>query len=1102
MLGLRLEISWDAAYAALWAIAEDDWRLRGETRQRSIGRLASDVPASDGSSAEWEIRMVPGTADDRIQRLQEQLSQALAAKDKDAEIDILLQIGETAVDESPQLAFSHFKLAEKVIRRSGKLDRLHEAIGGQGRAFRREKRFDEAIERYQAAEEAARAAGNTLVQVRWMLRRASAHRTRDELDQAVGIVDQADELLHPKPADDKVSVLQLIGPVNFFDKGQVSTFAELEGQIGLNLVRSGDEQGAEDHYRSALYYAEGAQDWSAVNTWASNVGNACARRGRYDQAVKNYERALAAAGKCASGGGVLNAAMQLADCLSAAYRHEEAVDRLCALAAEQSDERLYIALLYHALELCDEGMCAAKAIDTAQAIESRLAGKPGVGPDFLERVRSMRAKFQDLAAQGPVPSDGPPVLDLLLPEFMTRSEGSGDPERALQAANLVCDVRLAVALAGGKHWKRLIGGDLLKTAGLDHRVVFDTLHMLLDARRIDEALELLQRYKAPTYCVPELLRFHVDGALSPEATAFVDAALELVQRVDGLAAPAPRDFVRPANDLRRAGERLREAGEALREIDPTLLARLGGLVRRDELIDALPYQGGVGIVDFVVGAKGTVGVVLGRGDNGVIALPIVAASFTAEHAKQLLDLYGAANLSQQLGGAHTKALLQMGKVLHDHLLCGLARELSKGGITQLILIPDPLTRNVPLHLSFACGKEFHIPSIDTSDANFICEVMPVEYAPCLQAVAASQVYVRPRAIKRIAAFADPNGDLPGVRESMEQFGRDAPDASLFRLASGSAATKAAVMAEMPEADVVMFGTHGEFAPSDLERTGLVLSGEPWTAADMLQMKDLKKRALILLVACKAGAINVTPDDRSAWGIPGALLSAGASAVLANLWPVEDVTSNYLLERFLVHLSYRGYRPAAALFRAVRDLRRVTRDDALAYCRQCLERQRQAKAPASVLIGTRSILQWVEDCEDPHPFAHPFFWGATAIFGSGWHLPAGASVGSPLVLSQNTLQLGNADRLLNELKPRQAIDLARAVAARSDGATRGHAYTTMAWARLLAADLGTWRRAHREAIRLLNLAERIAASEEDENLLKRVQWMRERMEKKDVVENDD
>jgi hypothetical protein len=56
--------------------------------------------------------------------------------------------------------------------------------------------------------------------------------------------------------------------------------------------------------------------------------------------------------------------------------------------------------------------------------------------------------------------------------------------------------------------------------------------------------------------------------------------------------------------------------------------------------------------------------------------------------------------------------------------------------------------------------------------------------------------------------------------------------------------------------------------------------------------------------------------------------------------------------------------------------------------------------------------------------------------------------------------------------------------------------------MIGADLGNRQRARIEARRLLHAAERIAKGEEDRKLLKRVQWMRERMEKDYVVENDD
>lgn len=147
-----------------------------------------------------------------------------------------------------------------------------------------------------------------------------------------------------------------------------------------------------------------------------------------------------------------------------------------------------MALLDLALVLFDEGLCAEKAIDTAKKIESLVAGQ-AVRPEFLSQVKSVREKMDRFVGSPSGLSKGPSALDVFLPEYMSRAEKSGQVDRALQAAHLVCDVRLALAVAGQKQWKRLVGGDMLAHAGLDHRVVFDTLRMLLEAGRTDDALE-------------------------------------------------------------------------------------------------------------------------------------------------------------------------------------------------------------------------------------------------------------------------------------------------------------------------------------------------------------------------------------------------------------------------------------------------------------------------------------------------------------------------------------------------------------------------------------------------------------------------------------
>jgi hypothetical protein len=269
-------------------------------------------------------------------------------------------------------------------------------------------------------------------------------------------------------------------------------------------------------------------------------------------------------------------------------------------------------------------------------------------------------------------------------------------------------------------------------------------------------------------------------------------------------------------------------------------------------------------------------------------------------------------------------------------------------------------------------------------------------------------------------------------------------------------------------------------------------------ADMARLGELDKRALMVLMACEVGAVAPTPDDRSAWGIPGALISCGASAVVANLWPVEDVTSNILAEAFLEFLGHRGYRPAAALFRAVRRLRRMTRDEALARCRDHLAVLKAANAPGRALLGARSLLEWIEDEDIEHPFEHPYFWGATVVFGSGWHLPTGAFVGPAMPIIENRLKQDSADALLAESKAAEALAAATDVAGSSDGLLRGRAYATMAVAMLQLADPSTEARVRRRASRLLAHASRIAAREDDDALRARVAWASARMEDGHVV----
>jgi hypothetical protein len=117
--------------------------------------------------------------------------------------------------------------------------------------------------------------------------------------------------------------------------------------------------------------------------------------------------------------------------------------------------------------------------------------------------------------------------------------------------------------------------------------------------------------------------------------------------------------------------------------------------------------------------------------------------------------------------------------------------------------------------------------------------------------------------------------------------------------TGAAATPSRVLAEMASATDVEIHAHG-LVNSDSDTSSLALSPEPdgdfALSARELTGVTLAGRPLVVLAACET--TETAPYLHELWSLPAALVSAGASAVLASAAPIPD-------------------RDAAAFFTAVR-----------------------------------------------------------------------------------------------------------------------------------------------------------------------------------------
>ncbi|NJM08146.1 CHAT domain-containing protein [Candidatus Gracilibacteria bacterium] len=155
--------------------------------------------------------------------------------------------------------------------------------------------------------------------------------------------------------------------------------------------------------------------------------------------------------------------------------------------------------------------------------------------------------------------------------------------------------------------------------------------------------------------------------------------------------------------------------------------------------------------------------------------------------------------------------------------------------------------------------------------------------------------------------------------------------------------------------------HGSFD----ERTPLASylatgSGERLTALDVLRDWHLNAD-LTVLSTCQSGVSRVVAGDEPL-GLIRAFLAAGTRAVLVSQWPIEDLPTFLLMQRFYALLAQQPGDPAGALYTAQRWLATLSSTD------------------AHVLKTRLRLNEKLPD--SARPFADPTYWAAFVLVGGG------------------------------------------------------------------------------------------------------------------------
>ena len=217
----------------------------------------------------------------------------------------------------------------------------------------------------------------------------------------------------------------------------------------------------------------------------------------------------------------------------------------------------------------------------------------------------------------------------------------------------------------------------------------------------------------------------------------------------------------------------------------------------------------------------------------------------------------------------------------------LVESVTDGRADALVLMPGRGLNVLPLHAAV------------TGDGRRAFERWNVRYAPSLSLLADAGPPGHLPAARVLAQVVNPTGDLPLAPAECLAVSRSWGGTHLDLLV-GADATPDALVDCFARADALHFAGHASFDSDDPLRSHLHCAGPPESSHLTLQslleaVQDARAR-LVLLSACETGRVQAGDPLNDQLGLPGGLLTAGVSAVLATFWHVDDLASSLVVSR--------------------------------------------------------------------------------------------------------------------------------------------------------------------------------------------------------------
>ncbi|MFO1190899.1 MAG: CHAT domain-containing protein [Rhodoferax sp.] len=282
---------------------------------------------------------------------------------------------------------------------------------------------------------------------------------------------------------------------------------------------------------------------------------------------------------------------------------------------------------------------------------------------------------------------------------------------------------------------------------------------------------------------------------------------------------------------------------------------------------------------------------------------------TAEGLREYASPVGAQRLEaetrrmrQTLEKRMTREYLRHARQLFDWVVRPMLQDLERAGVQTLVFIPDGALRTIPL-AALSDGQQFLIErfAVATSPGLTLTDPRPL--------AATTPKVLMAGLTESVQGFSA----LPGVKTEIANISALLPGTELLDQAFRSARFRGDLTAN--PYTIVHVASHGEFGASAqstflLTHDGRINLNE---LEGMLGSTNYRNQPVQMLVlsACETAA----GDDRSAMGLAGIAVKAGARSALATLWSVSDVASTQLVSDFYRVLSEGRESKAQALRQA-------------------------------------------------------------------------------------------------------------------------------------------------------------------------------------------